>query len=167
MRGNAPERLVSGSDDFTMFLWEPTISKQPKARMTGHQKVYDILQSFVFPPPVILCKLYGFAFEQGKVTHLVEAMALLTTVCAVCFAVWMQVVNHVYFSPDGQWLASASFDKSVKLWNGITGKFVTAFRGHVADVYQIRSAAAAFSLETYIHTYIHTFPVSHGDLMPN
>ncbi|KAF0894808.1 hypothetical protein E2562_003692 [Oryza meyeriana var. granulata] len=85
MRGNAPERLVSGSDDFTMFLWEPTISKQPKARMTGHQKL----------------------------------------------------VNHVYFSPDGQWLASASFDKSVKLWNGITGKFVAAFRGHVADVYQI------------------------------
>lgn len=39
MRGNAPERLVSGSDDFTMFLWEPKISKQPKARMTGHQKV--------------------------------------------------------------------------------------------------------------------------------
>uniref|UniRef100_A0A453A5F6 Uncharacterized protein n=7 Tax=Triticinae TaxID=1648030 RepID=A0A453A5F6_AEGTS len=89
MRGNAPERLVSGSDDFTMFLWEPTISKQPKARMTGHQKV----------------------------------------------------VNHVYFSPDGQWLASASFDKSVKLWNGITGKFVAAFRGHVADVYQISWSA--------------------------
>uniref|UniRef100_A0A0D9XTS9 NLE domain-containing protein n=2 Tax=Leersia perrieri TaxID=77586 RepID=A0A0D9XTS9_9ORYZ len=89
MRGNAPERLVSGSDDFTMFLWEPTISKQPKARMTGHQKL----------------------------------------------------VNHVYFSPDGQWLASASFDKSVKLWNGITGKFVAAFRGHVADVYQISWSA--------------------------
>uniref|UniRef100_A0A0E0M4Y2 Uncharacterized protein n=1 Tax=Oryza punctata TaxID=4537 RepID=A0A0E0M4Y2_ORYPU len=48
-----------------------------------------------------------------------------------------KLVNHVYFSPDGQWLASASFDKSVKLWNGITGKFVAAFRGHVADVYQI------------------------------
>ena len=84
---------------------------------------------------------HGFAFEQGKATHLAEA--LLTTVCAVCFALCMQVVNHVYFSPDGQWLASASFDKSVKLWNGITGKFVAAFRGHVADVYQIRSAAAA------------------------
>ena len=43
MRGNAPERLVSGSDDFTMFLWEPAISKQPKARMTGHQKVQYLI----------------------------------------------------------------------------------------------------------------------------
>ncbi|KAI5681405.1 hypothetical protein M9H77_02633 [Catharanthus roseus] len=86
MKGNAPERLVSGSDDFTMFLWEPSVSKHPKTRMTGHQ----------------------------------------------------QLVNHVYFSPDGQWIASASFDKSVKLWNGTTGQFVAAFRGHVGPVYQIR-----------------------------
>lgn len=42
----------------------------------------------------------------------------------LCF---LQLVNHVYFSPDGQWVASASFDKSVKLWNGITGTFVAAF----------------------------------------
>uniref|UniRef100_A0A0C9QVM9 TSA: Wollemia nobilis Ref_Wollemi_Transcript_5414_2075 transcribed RNA sequence n=1 Tax=Wollemia nobilis TaxID=56998 RepID=A0A0C9QVM9_9CONI len=88
-RKDAPERLVSGSDDFTMFLWEPASSKHPKARMTGHQ----------------------------------------------------QLVNHVYFSPDGQWVASASFDKSVKLWNGITGKFVTTFRGHVGPVYQISWSA--------------------------
>ena len=61
MIDNAPERLVSGSDDFTMFLWEsdvrkhpskgpdankgsnesevPIMSKHPKARMTGHQQV--------------------------------------------------------------------------------------------------------------------------------
>jgi hypothetical protein len=39
MKGNAPERLVSGSDDFTMFLWEPFVNKHPKARMTGHQQV--------------------------------------------------------------------------------------------------------------------------------
>ncbi|KAL5996606.1 hypothetical protein ACLOJK_007525 [Asimina triloba] len=94
MKGNAPERLVSGSDDLTMFLWEPAISKHPKSRMTGHQQV----------------DLTGAA-----------------------------LVNHVYFSPDGQWIASASFDKSVKLWNGVTGAFVAAFRGHVGPVYQISS----------------------------
>ncbi len=31
-----PERLVSGSDDFTLFLWTPTVSTKPVARMPGH-----------------------------------------------------------------------------------------------------------------------------------
>jgi ribosome assembly protein 4 len=53
--------------------------------------------------------------------------------------IWQQGINHVCFSPDGQWVASASFDNSVKLWNGTTGKFVATFR-HVLDVYQIRYA---------------------------
>eukprot|EP00842_Homolaphlyctis_polyrhiza_P003102 jgi/Hompol1/3793/HPOL_003392-RA len=79
------ERLASGSDDFTLFLWEPTKSKKPIARMTGHQ----------------------------------------------------QLVNHLSFSPDGRMLASASFDKSVKLWEAATGKFITTLRGHVSPVYQV------------------------------
>ena len=36
-----PERLVSGSDDFTMFLWEPSTSKAPLARMTGHMQLIN------------------------------------------------------------------------------------------------------------------------------
>lgn len=68
--GTTKERLASGSDDFTMFLWDPSSSKKPLARMTGHQ----------------------------------------------------QLVNHLSFSPDGTVLASASFDKSVKLWDGVNGK---------------------------------------------
>lgn len=79
------ERLLSGSDDFTLFLWRPLKSKTPIIRMTGHQKI----------------------------------------------------VNHVSFSPDGRWFASASFDKSVRLWDGRTGRYVHAFRGHVGDVYQL------------------------------
>jgi ribosome assembly protein 4 len=37
----------------------------------------------------------------------------------------------VAFSPDGFYFVSASFDKSIKLWDGRTGKFLTTFRGHV------------------------------------
>lgn len=34
-KGGQPERLVSGSDDFTLFLWNPAEAKAPLARMTG------------------------------------------------------------------------------------------------------------------------------------
>lgn len=71
-QGEAPERLVSGSDDFTLFLWKPAEEKKPVARMTGHQAL----------------------------------------------------VNEVLFSPDTRLLASASFDKSIKIWDGRTGKYV-------------------------------------------
>ncbi|CAJ0932145.1 unnamed protein product, partial [Mesorhabditis belari] len=83
------ERLVSGSDDFTMFLWNPSESKQHIARLTGHQ----------------------------------------------------QLVNQVVFSPDTRTVASASFDKSIKLWCGRTGKYLSSLRGHVQAVYQIAWSA--------------------------
>ncbi|VVB13457.1 unnamed protein product [Arabis nemorensis] len=86
---DSPERLVSGSDDRTMNLWEPSVSLKRKNRSTGHQ----------------------------------------------------QLVNHVSFSPNGQWIASGSFDGSVRLWNGFTGDYVTKFRGHVGRVHQITWSA--------------------------
>jgi ribosome assembly protein 4 len=80
-----PERLVSGSDDFTLFLWHPTESKHPIKRLTGHQ----------------------------------------------------QAVNHIAFSPDARYFASASFDKKTKIWNGFSGDFLTTLTGHVGAVYQV------------------------------
>mmetsp|Transcript_18519 Transcript_18519/g.21227 ORF Transcript_18519/g.21227 Transcript_18519/m.21227 type:complete len:612 (+) Transcript_18519:77-1912(+) len=79
------ERLVSGSDDYTLFLWHPTSDKHPVKRLTGHQ----------------------------------------------------QAVNHIQFSPDGRYFASASFDKKVKLWNGYSGEFLKTLTGHVGAVYQV------------------------------
>ena len=84
-----PERLVSGSDDFTLFLWEPLKSPKSINRMTGHQAL----------------------------------------------------INDVRFSPDGRLLSSASFDKSIKVWNGRDGKFLYSLRGHVASVYQLAWSA--------------------------
>eukprot|EP01060_Flectonema_neradi_P039688 TRINITY_DN8821_c0_g1_i1.p1 TRINITY_DN8821_c0_g1~~TRINITY_DN8821_c0_g1_i1.p1 ORF type:complete len:511 (+),score=105.02 TRINITY_DN8821_c0_g1_i1:117-1649(+) len=47
------------------------------------------------------------------------------------------VVCNVSFSPDGKTIASASFDKSVKLWNSKDGKFIANLRAHVAAVYHV------------------------------
>lgn len=79
------ELLVSCSDDFTLFLWDPSDSKKAVVRMTGHQAI----------------------------------------------------VNHISFSPDGRYVASASFDKKVKVWDGRTGKFLVNFVGHVGPAYQV------------------------------
>jgi len=83
------ERMVSGSDDFTLFLWNPSQEKKSLCRMTGHQAL----------------------------------------------------VNDVKFSPDGRLIASAAFDKSVKLWEGKTGRFLISLRGHVNSVYQLAWSA--------------------------
>lgn len=39
--GELVERLVTASDDFTMYLWEPTKSTKPVARLLGHQKLVN------------------------------------------------------------------------------------------------------------------------------
>jgi len=44
--GGRPERLVSGSDDFTMFLWQPSTSKSHLARMTGHVQLINQVGCF-------------------------------------------------------------------------------------------------------------------------
>ncbi|CXI39567.1 ribosome assembly protein 4, putative [Plasmodium berghei] len=46
-------------------------------------------------------------------------------------------VIHTQFSPNGKFIASSSFDKSIRIWSGIDGAYLAVFRGHVGPAYKI------------------------------
>uniref|UniRef100_A0A087YJQ8 Notchless protein homolog 1 n=1 Tax=Poecilia formosa TaxID=48698 RepID=A0A087YJQ8_POEFO len=53
----------------------------------------------------------------------------------------LQRYNKVRGSAPERLLASASFDKSIKIWDGRTGKYLMSLRGHVGSVYQVAWSA--------------------------
>jgi ribosome assembly protein 4 len=55
--GKTIERLVTASDDFTMYLWEPGTSSKPIARMLGHQKQVNYV---TFSPDGLYIASAGF-----------------------------------------------------------------------------------------------------------
>ena len=44
------------------------------------------------------------------------------------------LVNSVAFSPDGNNLASGSWDRRIRLWDAATGKLLQTLEGHTAYV---------------------------------
>ncbi|KAF2325496.1 hypothetical protein GH714_029565 [Hevea brasiliensis] len=111
VKGNGPERLVSGSDDFTMFLWEPAVSKHHKTSMAGHQK---LVNHVYFSPD-------GWSADSrlllsGSTESTLKVWDRRTRKLKQDLPGHADEVYAVDWSPDGEKVASGGKDKVLKLW---------------------------------------------------
>ncbi|KAI3386281.1 hypothetical protein SNEBB_007623 [Seison nebaliae] len=97
-------------------------------------------------------KRYDCAISKLKGSHSIDGELLISASDDFTLCLWngehsnkcierltghQQAINDVKFSPNMRLIASASFDKSIRIWDGFTGKFYMTLRGHIRPVYQV------------------------------
>lgn len=123
----APERLISGSDDFTLFFWNPTISKHPLKRLTGHQQAVNCIS---FSPD-------GRHFASASFDKKVKVWDGRNGNFMSTLTGHVGSVYCVAWSSDSRYVVSASKDSTVKLWELGEKKAKETLPGHADEVYAL------------------------------
>lgn len=134
--------LASGADDYTTRLWDLETGQCSKTWQGHSNSVYAIalhaqncLLASGHEDQTI--KLWDFNLKAFSTD---SAPPLAQTLSHRPFRVLRGHKNRVFsvaFSPDGQLLASASLDRSIKLWNAHTGQCRHTLHGHQSWVWAV------------------------------
>lgn len=124
-RNGGTERLVSCSDDNTLFLWNPQKTVTPCGRLTGHQGVVFHIQ---FSPDGTMIASCG-ADKSVKLWNAADGKFITT------FRGHVAPVYHVSWSLDSRMLVSGSRDSTLKLWSVATKSLVEDLSGHEDEIF--------------------------------
>ncbi|PHH91056.1 hypothetical protein CDD83_1801 [Cordyceps sp. RAO-2017] len=127
VQGRISERIVSASDDCTMYLWDPPQSTKPVARMLGHQKQ---INHVTFSPDNTLIASAGWdnhvklwSARDGKFINTLRGHVATVYQCA--------------FSADSRLLVTGSKDTTLKVWSVSSCKLAADLPGHNDEVYAV------------------------------
>ncbi len=123
-------RILSGSRDKTLRLWEPQSGKCLKV-LKGHTS---------YVTSVSLC-LQNHMAISGSWDKSLRIWNLETGDCVMTLTGHTGGVNSVAFSPDGRIAASASGDKTVRIWDLKSGHCTRLLEGHVGVVNSVSISA--------------------------
>ena len=121
------ERLISASDDCTMYLWEPATSTKPITRLLGHQKQVNHV---TFSPNGQL--IASSAFDNHVKLWSASDGRFLFSLRGHVGPVYMSS-----FSADSRLLVSCSKDTTLKVWDCANGKLKEDLPGHTDEVYAV------------------------------
>jgi ribosome assembly protein 4 len=129
-KDHGPDTLVSGSDDFTLYVWNLETSKHPVKRLTGHQQAVNFIS---YSPD-------GRYFASASFDKKVKVWNGHTGDFLYTLTGHVGAVYQVAWSADSRYLVSASKDSTAKLWDIASGNGKAAretLPGHADEVYAL------------------------------
>ncbi|CAE6529242.1 unnamed protein product [Rhizoctonia solani] len=123
------DRVASGSDDYTIRVWDPKTGEQ-LSLLSGHQT--DDINTIAFSPD-------GTRLASGSSDRTICIWDLDRKELEVApFPAHGNKIQSLKFSPDGKHLASSSLDRTIQVWNPLNGKLTAGpFEGHIGPIYSI------------------------------
>ncbi|KAH9009494.1 hypothetical protein EDB85DRAFT_2298559 [Lactarius pseudohatsudake] len=120
------QRIVTGSDDRTIRVWDANTGETEAGPFTGHT---SSVNSVAFSPD-------GQRIVSGSHDRTIRVWNASTgEMEAGPFTGHTDWVNSVAFSPDGQRIVSGSHDGTIRVWNASTGETEAGpFTGHTNSV---------------------------------
>jgi WD40 repeat protein len=125
----AAENLTTYGQSGQIHIYQMPDGKE-KSVFTG-ETVGDESIGLAFSPDNREIVFGGFADGRVEVHSVSDGKLVLT------LSGHTALVNQTRYSPDGNWIATASDDHTIRLWNAKNGEMVRILNGHTARVNQI------------------------------
>ena len=126
------QTLVSGSEDKTVSLWDLRTGK-PSFTFFGQSA--EVTTVAISPDGK---RILAGGLDNKITNWQLETKALLRPLCYLNSPYSHSgFVSDLVFSKDSKIIASASGDKTIRLWDGETGQFKRTFNGHSEAVFSV------------------------------